>query len=233
MIKFFFAFLFLSAGCACMAQDRIHTKDGRVIECKVSDSSNRAGNVFFFPADDPETSHFIPVTQVDYLEIGDERVVRTPNDKLKPAETRFGLKAPALPHMLGATYDFLSNTYVHTHGATVSYAYFFDGRNGIHAELAYRSLESASASERRADPGTSVDIFAVIPHYERRFYIQRMGSFYIRARRFGRECLYGFDSDGCRGEPRRLGGSGRQSRLGTRFPGVPQPLSGGCRAVYR
>lgn len=124
MIKFFFAFLFLSAGCACMAQDRIHTKDGRVIECKVSDSSNRAGNVFFFPADDPETSHFIPVTQVDYLEIGDERVVRTPNDKLKPAETRFGLKAPALPHMLGATYDFLSNTYVHTHGATVSYAYF-------------------------------------------------------------------------------------------------------------
>ena len=147
-----------------MAQDRIHTKDGRVIECKVSDSSNRAGNVFFFPADDPETSHFIPVTQVDYLEIGDERVVRTPNDKLKPAETRFGLKAPALPHMLGATYDFLSNTYVHTHGATVSYAYFFDGRNGIHAELAYRSLESASASERRADPGTSVDIFAVIPH---------------------------------------------------------------------
>lgn len=179
MIKFFFAFLFLSAGCACMAQDRIHTKDGRVIECKVSDSSNRAGNVFFFPADDPETSHFIPVTQVDYLEIGDERVVRTPNDKLKPAETRFGLKAPALPHMLGATYDFLSNTYVHTHGTTVSYAYFFDGRNGIHAELAYRSLESASASERRADPGTSVDIFAVIPHYERRFYIQRMGSFYF------------------------------------------------------
>ena len=150
-----------------------------MIECKVSDSSNRAGNVFFFPADDPETSHFIPVTQVDYLEIGDERVVRTPNDKLKPAETRFGLKAPALPHMLGATYDFLSNTYVHTHGATVSYAYFFDGRNGIHAELAYRSLESASASERRADPGTSVDIFAVIPHYERRFYIQRMGSFYF------------------------------------------------------
>lgn len=74
------------------------------------------------------------MTQVDYLEIGDERVVRTPNDKLKPAETRFGLKAPALPHMLGATYDFLSNTYVHTHGATVSYAYFFDGRNGIHAE---------------------------------------------------------------------------------------------------
>ena len=133
-----------------------------MIECKVSDSSNRAGNVFFFPADDPETSHFIPVTQVDYLEIGDERVVRTPNDKLKPAETRFGLKAPAL-----------------THGATVSYAYFFDGRNGIHAELAYRSLESASASERRADPGTSVDIFAVIPHYERRFYIQRMGSFYF------------------------------------------------------
>ncbi len=119
------------------------------------------------------------MTQVDYLEIGDERVVRTPNDKLKPAETRFGLKAPALPHMLGATYDFLSNTYVHTHGATVSYAYFFDGRNGIHAELAYRSLESASASERRADPGTSVDIFAVIPHYERRFYIQRMGSFYF------------------------------------------------------
>ena len=89
MIKFFFAFLFLSAGCACMAQDRIHTKDGRVIECKVSDSSNRAGNVFFFPADDPETSHFIPVTQVDYLEIGDARVVRTPNDKLKPAERRF------------------------------------------------------------------------------------------------------------------------------------------------
>lgn len=72
-----------------MAQDRIHTKDGRVIECKVSDSSNRAGNVFFFPADDPETSHFIPVTQVDYLEIGDARVVRTPNDKLKPAERRF------------------------------------------------------------------------------------------------------------------------------------------------
>ena len=53
MIKFFFAFLFLSAGCACMAQDRIHTKDGRVIECKVSDSSNRAGNVFFFPAAGP------------------------------------------------------------------------------------------------------------------------------------------------------------------------------------
>lgn len=75
--------------CACMAQDRIHTKDGRVIECKVSDSSNWAGNVFFFPADDPETSHFIPVTQVDYLEIGDARVVRTPNDKLKPAERRF------------------------------------------------------------------------------------------------------------------------------------------------
>lgn len=162
-----------------MAQDRIHTKDGRVIECKVSDSSNRDGNVFFFPADDPETSHFIPVTQVDYLEMGDERIVRTPNDKLKPAETRFGLKAPALPHMLGVTYDFLSNTYVHTHGATVSYGCFFDGKNGIYTELAYRSLESTSASERRADPGTAVDIFAVIPHYEHRFYIQRIGSFYF------------------------------------------------------
>lgn len=172
MAKFFFASLFVLSGCVCMAQDRIHTKDGRVIECRVSDSSNRDGKVFFFPADDPETSHFIPVGRIAYLELGNEHIVSTPHNYLKPAKERYSLQAPALPHMVGLTYDFLSNTYVHTHGATFSYGCFFDGKNGLYTEFAFRGLQRFSSDY-------IVDIFALIPHYERRFYMQRVGSFFF------------------------------------------------------
>lgn len=129
------------------AQDRIYIKAGRVIECKVIDSKNRDREVFFYPADDPQTSHFIPTNQIEFIELGSQRIVRTPTDKLEPAKIEFSIKAPSQPHMVGVGFDFFSNADVlNAKGLSISHAYFFDHANGIFPEIFYRKLNRSDDS---------------------------------------------------------------------------------------
>lgn len=150
---------------ALRAQDKIHTVDGQTIDCKIIDAERIEGKVLYQTEVDGEPyQQFILSEAVKLLEQGNKKLVRNAWNRFEPLNIKYSVKQPEHKNMYGISGGVLSSFYA----VAASYTRYFNNSHGLMAELSYQNAKQ--------DIPNCWGV-GLVPHYEYRTFLQRMGSF--------------------------------------------------------